>query len=113
MGKIRGRLTPKPTTDKEKSKKPTTTKSSSSTAGGGVPAEIREIIEGGGVDPREWVAEWVEEALSLSIGVLAQRYVARRMGVGEAAGGLGGKHRQKVEAIVNDGAGEAARAGLI
>ena len=89
-------------------------KSSSSTAGGGVPAEIREIIEGGGVDPREWVAEWVEEALSLSIGVLAQRYVARRMGVGESAGDLsGGRHRQKVEAIVNDGAGEAARAGLI
>ena len=104
----------KATTDKEKSKKPSTTKSSSTTGAGGVPAEIREIIEGGGVDPREWVAEWVEEALSLSIGVLAQRYVARRMGVGESAGDLsGGRHRQKVEAIVNDGAGEAARAGLI
>ncbi|RYP06048.1 hypothetical protein DL764_003411 [Monosporascus ibericus] len=75
-----------------------------------VPDEIREIVESGGVDPREWVAEWVEEALSLSVGVLAQRYVARRMGVGE--GGLG-KGKQKAEAIVDQGAGEAARAGLI
>ncbi|OTB01279.1 hypothetical protein M426DRAFT_323555 [Hypoxylon sp. CI-4A] len=75
-----------------------------------VPDEIREIVESGGVDPREWVAEWVEEALTLSVGVVAQRYVARRMGVGE--GGLG-KGKQKVEALVQEGAGEAARAGLI
>ncbi|OTA68460.1 hypothetical protein K449DRAFT_323350 [Hypoxylon sp. EC38] len=75
-----------------------------------VPDEIREIVESGGVDPREWVAEWVEEALSLSVGVVAQRYVARRMGVGE--GGLG-KGKQKVEALVQEGGGEAARAGLI
>ncbi|GAP85305.1 putative maintenance of telomere capping protein 1 [Rosellinia necatrix] len=74
-----------------------------------VPDEIREIVEGGGVDPREWVAEWVEEALSLSVGVVAQRYVARRMGVGE--GGLKGK--QRIEALVQEGGGEAARAGLI
>ncbi|KAI8628953.1 maintenance of telomere capping protein 1 [Xylariaceae sp. FL1651] len=75
-----------------------------------VPDEIREIVETGGVDPREWVAEWIEETLSLSVGVLAQRYVARRMGVGE--GGLG-KGKQKVEALVEAGGGEAARAGLI
>ncbi|GAW11618.1 hypothetical protein ANO14919_009650 [Xylariales sp. No.14919] len=75
-----------------------------------VPDEIREIVESGGVDPREWVAEWVEETLSLSIGVVAQRYVARRMGVGE--GGLG-KGKQRIEALVQEGAGEAARAGLI
>lgn len=75
-----------------------------------VPDEIREIVDGGGVDPREWVAEWVEETLSLSIGVVAQRYVARRMGVGE--GGLG-KGKQKVEALLQEGGGEAARAGLI
>ncbi|KAI0169881.1 maintenance of telomere capping protein 1 [Hypoxylon sp. FL1284] len=75
-----------------------------------VPDEIREIVEGGGVDPREWVAEWVEETLSLSIGVLAQRYVARRMGVGEGALGKG---KQKVEALLQEGGGEAARAGLI
>ncbi|KAI0003462.1 maintenance of telomere capping protein 1 [Xylariaceae sp. FL0662B] len=75
-----------------------------------VPDEIRVIVEGGGVDPREWVAEWVEEALTLSVGVVAQRYVARRMGVGE--GGLG-KGKQKVEALVQEGGGEAARAGLI
>ncbi|KAI1338725.1 maintenance of telomere capping protein 1 [Xylariaceae sp. FL0016] len=75
-----------------------------------VPDEIREIVEGGGVDPREWVAEWVEETLNLSVGVVAQRYVARRMGVGE--GGLG-KGKQKIEALVQEGAGEAARAGLI
>ncbi|KAI1313981.1 maintenance of telomere capping protein 1 [Xylaria venustula] len=75
-----------------------------------VPDEIREIVDSGGVDPREWVAEWVEETLSLSIGVVAQRYVARRMGVGE--GGLG-KGKQRIEALVQEGGGEAARAGLI
>ncbi|KAI8955614.1 maintenance of telomere capping protein 1 [Xylaria longipes] len=75
-----------------------------------VPDEIREIVESGGVDPREWVAEWVEETLSLAVGVVAQRYVARRMGVGE--GGLG-KGKQKIEALVQEGGGEAARAGLI
>ncbi|KAI1851183.1 hypothetical protein JX266_003258 [Neoarthrinium moseri] len=75
-----------------------------------VPDEIREIVENGGVDPREWVAEWVEEALSLSVGVVAQRYVARRMGVGE--GGLG-KGKQKIDSIMQEGGGEAARAGLI
>ncbi|KAI1361179.1 maintenance of telomere capping protein 1 [Xylaria arbuscula] len=75
-----------------------------------VPDEIREIVDNGGVDPREWVAEWVEETLSLSIGVVAQRYVARRMGVGE--GGLG-KGKQKIEALVQENAGEAARAGVL
>jgi hypothetical protein len=77
---------------------------------GRVPEEIREIIESGGVDPREWVAEWVEEALGLSVGVVAQKYVARRMGVGE--GGIG-KGKQKVESVIQDGGNEAARAGLI
>lgn len=73
------------------------------------PLEILEIIETGGVDPREWVSEWMEETINLSVGVVAQRYVARRMGVGE--GGLGrGKAR---EAIVEAGGGEAARAGII
>lgn len=74
-----------------------------------VPQEIREIIDNGGVDPREWVSEWMEETIGLSVGIVAQRYVARRMGVGE--GGLGkGKAR---EANLEDGAGEAARAGII
>lgn len=74
-----------------------------------LPQEISEIIESGGVDPREWVSEWMEETISLSVGVVAQRYVARRMGVAE--GGLGkGKAR---EANLEDGAGEAARAGII
>jgi hypothetical protein len=74
-----------------------------------LPDEIQQIIETGGVDPREWVSEWMEETLNLSVGIVAQRYVARRMGVGE--GGLGrGKAR---EAIVEAGGGEAARAGII
>ncbi|KAH6853125.1 maintenance of telomere capping protein 1 [Chaetomium sp. MPI-CAGE-AT-0009] len=77
---------------------------------GRVPEEIREIIESGGVDPREWVAEWVEEALGLSVGIVAQKYVARRMGVGE--GGIG-KGKQKVESVLEKGGNEAARAGLI
>lgn len=71
----------------------------------GLPDSIQEIIASGGVDPREWVAEWMEETLGLAVGVVAQRYVARRMGVGE--GGLGrGKRRAEEE----DVAGEAARA---
>ncbi|KAF2093773.1 hypothetical protein NA57DRAFT_47540 [Rhizodiscina lignyota] len=70
------------------------------------PEDIAQIIDEGGVDPREWVAEWVEESLSMAVGVLAQRYVARRMGVGE--GGLGrGKAREEA---VMAGAGEVARA---
>lgn len=71
-----------------------------------LPVEIKEIIESGGVDPREWVAEWMEEVIQLAVGVVAQRYVARRMGVGE--GGIGrGKARQRAE---ESGGGEAARA---
>ncbi|SPJ87024.1 related to D.melanogaster troponin T and human nucleolin [Fusarium torulosum] len=75
-----------------------------------VPEEIKDIIESGGVDPREWVAEWLEELLNLSIGTVAQRYVARRMGVGE--GGLG-RGKRRMEELVQDNAGEAARAGII
>jgi hypothetical protein len=71
----------------------------------GLPDSILEIIQSGGVDPREWVSEWMEEILSLGVGVVAQRYVARRMGVGE--GGIGrGKRRASVEEM----SGEAARA---
>ncbi|KAF7719887.1 Uncharacterized protein PECH_000952 [Penicillium ucsense] len=74
-----------------------------------VPEAIAEIVESGGVDPREWVSDWVEETLSLAAGVIAQRYVARRMGVGE--GGLGkGKMRAEQASTVDVGAGEAARA---
>jgi len=74
-----------------------------------LPEEIVEIIQSGGVDPREWVSEWLEEVISLAVGVVAQRYVARRMGVGE--GGIGrGKGRQEA---AEAGAGEAARAGVI
>lgn len=36
------------------------------------------------VDPREWVIDWIEEGLGLSMGVLAQSYVCRRMGITEA-----------------------------
>ena len=73
-----------------------------------VPEEIAEIIENGGVDPREWVAEWIEDSLSLAIGVVAQRYVARRMGVGEA-GSAKGKMRAERASVVERNAGEAAR----
>lgn len=74
-----------------------------------VPEAIAEIIESGGVDPREWVSEWIEETLSLTAGIIAQRYVARRMGVGE--GGIGkGKMRAEQVSTLDSGAGEAARA---
>ncbi|KAH0360944.1 hypothetical protein KCU65_g9059, partial [Aureobasidium melanogenum] len=72
-----------------------------------LPDSIREIVESGGIDPREWVSEWIQDTLHLAIGVVAQRYVAKRMGVGE--GGIGkGKARQRAEET--DAAGEAARA---
>lgn len=78
----------------------------SETAESGLPEEIAEIVNTGGVDPREWIAEWVEEVLTLGVGVVAQRYVARRMGVG--LGGIGkGKARQEA---LESGGGEAARA---
>ncbi len=76
----------------------------------GIPDEIKEILDDGGVDPREWVAEWIEETLNLSVGIVAQRYVARRMGVGE--GGLG-RGKKRVEELVQENAGEAARAGIL
>ncbi|KAK4903075.1 hypothetical protein LTR27_000003 [Elasticomyces elasticus] len=72
---------------------------------GGLPEDIQAIISSGGVDPREWVAEWMEEILATSVGIVAQRYVARRMGVGE--GGIGRGKRRVEESDVS---GEAARA---
>jgi len=69
-----------------------------------LPESIQELIAAGGVDPREWVVEWMEEILQLSVGVVAQQYVAKRMGVGE--GGIGRGKRPAEE----EGGGEAARA---
>lgn len=78
---------------------------SSESVDGNLPDEIAEIVMSGGVDPREWVAEWVEETLTLGVGIVAQSYVARRMGVGQ--GGIGrGKARQEA---LESGGGEAAR----
>lgn len=74
-----------------------------------VPEAIAEIVYSGGVDPREWVAQWLEETLSLAAGIVAQRYVARRMGVGEGGAGRG-KMRAEQANTVESGAGEAARA---
>ncbi|KAL9115979.1 MAG: hypothetical protein Q9227_000347 [Pyrenula ochraceoflavens] len=80
-------------------------------SGTGLPDSIREIIESGGVDPREWVAEWVEEAITLGVGVVAQRYVARRMGVGEGGRGKGKMKAEKSTVETMDsGGGEVARA---
>lgn len=80
---------------------------------GTLPEAIEEIVGGGGVDPREWVSEWVEEALTLAIGVVAQRYVARRMGVGEGGARKGKgvlKPSADEEEVINAGGGEASRA---
>jgi hypothetical protein len=71
-----------------------------------LPYAIKEIIDAGGVDPREWVVEWVEEAVGLSVGVVAQKYVAKRMRVGEA-GEVGEAMRA---AAVAEAGGEEARA---
>lgn len=58
---------------------------------GGLPESITDIIHAGGVDPRDWIAEWMEETLSLAVGIVAQQYVAKRMGVGERTSGAGEK----------------------
>ncbi|KAL9055031.1 MAG: hypothetical protein Q9162_003796 [Coniocarpon cinnabarinum] len=71
-----------------------------------LPEEVQDVIARGGVDPREWIAEWMEELLSSSVGIVAQRYVARRMGVGEGAIGRGKRREEPVDS----GGGEAARA---
>ncbi|KYK57492.1 hypothetical protein DCS_04502 [Drechmeria coniospora] len=71
---------------------------------GGVPDEIREILDEGGVDPREWVAEWIEETLALAVGVVAQRYVSCRMGVGEGGPSRG---KKRVEDPTTDATGDA------
>lgn len=62
------------------------------------------------MDPREWVVEWVEEAVGLSVGVVAQKYVAKRMRVGEA--GEVGQAMRKAAAVEHEheGGGEEARA---
>lgn len=73
-----------------------------------LPDEIRDIIESGAVDPREWIAEWIEETLNLSVGIVAQRYVARRMGVGEG-GPVKGKQAEEESQL----RGEEARAGIL
>lgn len=72
-----------------------------------VPDDIAEIVNSGGVDPREWVVEWIEETLGLAVGVVAQRYVAKRMNVGEGYT-PGGKGKER-----GAGVGEEARAGIM
>lgn len=51
---------------------------------------------------QDWIGEWVEETIALGIGVVAQRYVAKRMGVGDDKG------KEKAKEMV----GEMARAGV-
>ncbi|KKY29078.1 hypothetical protein UCRPC4_g00267 [Phaeomoniella chlamydospora] len=79
-----------------------------------LPQSIISLISSGGVDPREWIAEWVDEILQLGIGVVAQRYVAKRMGVGESSGVGAAKGKMKAGMdggeVVGAGAGEMARA---
>ncbi|PIA89092.1 hypothetical protein CB0940_06863 [Cercospora beticola] len=77
------------------------------TVEGALPDSILEIIQSGGVDPREWVAEWMEELLSTAVGVVAQQYVAKRMGVGEGGIGRGKQRAEEDESAIS---GEAARA---
>lgn len=74
-----------------------------------LPPDIAPIVARGGIDPREWVADWVEDALSLAVGTVAQRYVARRMGVGAVAEPADVAVAKKNEAL-ESGAGEMARA---
>ncbi|RKF57758.1 Maintenance of telomere capping protein 1 [Erysiphe neolycopersici] len=72
-----------------------------------LPEEIADVIQSGGVDPREWVSEWIEETLCLSTGILAQRYVARRMGVREEDAS---KAQAKMKQVLRDDDKEASKA---
>ncbi|KAK6542772.1 hypothetical protein TWF694_006714 [Orbilia ellipsospora] len=51
-----------------------------------LPEDVQVGLANGAVDPREWIAEWMEETLALAVGMIAQRYVSKRMGVGEGLG---------------------------
>ena len=72
-----------------------------------VPDVIRNIMDIGGIDPREWIVEWVEEAVGLAVGVVAQRYVAKRMRIGDSGSHEGMKGKE-----VSSG-GEEARAAIL
>ena len=37
------------------------------------------------MQPREWITEWLTESITLTAGILAQRYVARRMAIDQPA----------------------------
>ncbi|KAK6340047.1 hypothetical protein TWF730_001822 [Orbilia blumenaviensis] len=51
-----------------------------------LPEDVQLGLANGAVDPREWIAEWMEETIALAVGITAQRYVSKRMGVGEGLG---------------------------
>lgn len=70
--------------------------------GWALPEAIQDIIDAGGLDPREWVVEWVEEAVGLAVGVVAQKYVAKRMRVGEAGEMAQVVRDAKNESLVNE-----------
>lgn len=68
-----------------------------------LPEVIRNMVDMGGIDPREWIVEWVEEAVGLAVGVVAQKYVAKRMRVGDSIG-------EPIIEKEGGGGGEEARA---
>lgn len=72
-----------------------------------LPEVIRNMIDMGGIDPREWIVEWVEEAVGLAVGVVAQKYVARRMRVGEVV-----NQAVNEKEVVSGVGGEAGTMGL-
>ncbi|KAF3935227.1 hypothetical protein ABW19_dt0201543 [Dactylella cylindrospora] len=67
-----------------------------------LPEDVQMGLANGAVDPREWIAEWMEETIALAVGIVAQRYVSKRMGVGEGVKGKGVdlEGRQEVEVPV-------------
>ncbi|KAJ9639568.1 3'-5'-exoribonuclease [Coniosporium tulheliwenetii] len=53
-----------------------------------------------------WVSEWIEKAIGLTVGVVAQRYAVRCMGVSEGGTGRGKARARALE----EGEGETVRA---
>lgn len=47
-------------------------------------AELDQQFSENAIRPSRWIAEWFEDALALAVGVVAQRYVAARMGLVKA-----------------------------
>lgn len=62
--------------------------------------------------PRDWITEWLEEAIQLCFGILAQRYVARRMGLDKSGDNSAQSHQNKDSGLKVREGQDLSEAGL-